>query len=90
MRPSEFRAACQLLWGWPGVGWGADHAAAHLKVNVRNVYYWAAGTKAVPAGVAEELRNELHRRIHDPADTTPGLALMRIAGLLSGAGTRPA
>lgn len=90
MRPSEFRAVCQLLWGWPGAQWGADRAAVHLKVNVRNVYYWGAGAKPIPAGVVQDLETEIRRRLDDPADTTPGLALLRSACHLSGPGTQAA
>lgn len=78
MRHDEFRAACSLLWGGPD-SWGAEAAAEHLQVNARNVYYWAAGRKPVPHGVAAELGSEMHRRLLDPADATPGLEFIRTA-----------
>jgi hypothetical protein len=85
MRASDFKETCQILWG-RGDSWAAE-AAAFLKVGERNVYYWAAGRKVIPPGVAQELGAEMHRRLLDPSDQTPGLAVMREAHQRLNAGT---
>ena len=77
MTSAEFRAACYLLWGEREVYWGAKHAADFLGVTARNVFYWAAGDKEVPEGVASDLRKELRRRLRDDKDLKPELAVIR-------------
>jgi hypothetical protein len=47
-----FNKTCIAIWGeadWKPI------AADTLDVTLRNVQYWAAGTKAVPPGVMTEL-----------------------------------
>lgn len=78
MNAETFRAACQLLWG-DHDQWGAVRATEFLGVSARNVYYWAAGSKPVPPGIALELGREIHRRLLDPSDTTPALEAIRLA-----------
>lgn len=54
MDAPEFKAACVILWG-SGATW-ARRGAEVLRVQERNVYYFAAGSKPIPPGIADELR----------------------------------
>lgn len=85
MEAEHFRWVCRLLWGEAGGDhWGAAGAARFLGITERNAYYFGAGTKAVPPGIARELGEELRRRLNDPLDETPSLLVIRHAQRLNG------
>lgn len=79
MTGTEFKAACQLLWdARHPLGW-VQHAAEFLNVSERNVYYFAAGSKGVPAGVSDELLREIVRRLVETTDGEPAFSVLRAA-----------
>lgn len=78
MTPTEFRAACTMLWG-DGRTWGVEGAAQFLGVSERNVRRWATGEKIVGPGLSAALLDELRRRIFDHNDERPELVVVRQA-----------
>lgn len=81
MRGPDFRAWCHILWGGQDREW-AHGAARYFQVSERNVHYWAAGDKPIPPGVVSEIGREIHRRLCDSTDRTPGLEPFRAAQLI--------
>ena len=69
MTPIEFCRQGVLIWG--PYGW-QQRAAAHFGVSDRTVRRWAAGHRAIPAAVAEELDRLLERAPLPPIAPPPG------------------